>query len=156
MDRLSSLMVRTSLLWLLLGVVLGGLMLTDEPVPGNWRLWAAPTHGHVLFVGWFVQFVIGVAYWLFPRRRSPERPLGYDERAALAAVAALNLGLALRLAAEPAERVDPDAGWTVGALGASSVLQIAAVALFVVQLWPRVGPRQVRARSADAATAETR
>jgi len=77
MDRLSSLAIRLSLVWLLLGVAVGGLMLTDRAAPGTWRLWAAPTHGHVLFVGWFLQFAIGVAYWLLPRRRSATRPLGY-------------------------------------------------------------------------------
>ena len=51
MDRLSAVMVRAALGWLLAGVVLGGLMLTDRVVPGEWRLWMTPTHGHVLFVG---------------------------------------------------------------------------------------------------------
>ncbi len=64
-DRLTSATARTSFGWLLAGVV-----------PGAWRVWAAPTHAHVRFVGWFVQFVVGVACWLLPRRRPPARPLG--------------------------------------------------------------------------------
>ncbi|MEZ4505146.1 MAG: hypothetical protein R2848_04575 [Thermomicrobiales bacterium] len=104
MDPLSSVMVRLSLLWLLGGFILGGLMLVDREIPGNWRLWVQPTHGHMLFVGWFLQFALGIAYWLLPRKRSPERPVGYNLRLAQVAVAALNIGLLCRVIAEPIER----------------------------------------------------
>jgi len=134
-------MVRASLAWLLVGFTLGGLMLTDRVVPGDWRMWATPTHGHILFVGWFVQFAIGIAYWLLPRRRTPERPLGYGERAAILAAVGLNVGLLARVVAEPAARTGRDGGWTQAGLAASALLQVAAVAVFVAQLWPRVGRR---------------
>lgn len=140
-------MVRASLIWLLIGVVLGGLMLVDRAVPGNWRAWAAPTHGHILFVGWFVQFVIGVAYWLFPRRRQPDRPLGYRENVAFVAVALLNTGLVLRVVAEPVERSGSASDWTLSVLIASASLQVLAIATFVGELWPRVGPRVPRVPS---------
>jgi hypothetical protein len=139
-------MTRAAVAWLMAGFVVGGLMLTDREVPGEWRRWAAPTHGHILFVGWFLQFAIGIAYWLLPRKRPAERPLGYGERTGWAAVAALNLGLLLRVVAEPIERAGHAADWTLGALAASAVLQVAAVAIFVAQLWPRLGPRQSRSR----------
>lgn len=141
MDRLSSLMLRLSLVWLVLGIVLGGIMLTDNRIPGDWRVWFAPTHGHMLFVGWFLQFVVGVAFWLLPRKRSPGRPLGYSEPLAFAAVVALNLGLLLRVAAEPAEHAGWTSDWIFPALAASAILQVAAIAVFAAQLWPRVGPR---------------
>jgi hypothetical protein len=143
-DRLTSAMARISFAWLVAGVVLGGLMLADRVVPGDWRAWAAPTHAHVLFVGWFVQFVVGIAYWLLPRRRTAERPIGYGEPGALLAAGALNLGLLLRVAAEPAARVGRDGSWTQAGLVASAVLQVGAVAVFVAQLWPRVGARPTR------------
>ena len=143
MDRLSSLMVRASFIWLLAGVVVGGLMLTDRSLPGEWRLWASPTHGHILFVGWFVQFALGIAFWLLPRRRSPEQPLGYPEGVAIGAVTALNLGLGLRVIGEPAERTG-NAGWTQAVLAGSALLQVGAVALFVALLWKRAAPRPPR------------
>jgi hypothetical protein len=61
-------MLRAALTWLLVGVVIGAAMLTDRALPGQWRLWMAPSHAHMLFVGWFLQFAVGVAYWLLPRR----------------------------------------------------------------------------------------
>lgn len=150
MDPLSSVMLRASLLWLLAGVGIGAAMLVDRALPGQWRAWLAPSHAHILFVGWFLQFALGVAYWLLPRRRSPERPLGYHERAAALAAAALNLGLLLRVAAEPLERAGIVSKETLAVLGLSALLQLVAVVIFVSQLWPRLGARAVRGRQQTA------
>jgi hypothetical protein len=105
----------------------------------------------MLFVGWFLQFALGVAYWLLPRRRSPERPLGYHERAASLAMIALNLGLLLRVAAEPLERAGHASAATLAGLGLSALLQLGAVLVFAIQLWPRLGPRPVRGRETPSA-----
>lgn len=137
-------MVRLSLLWLLAGFIVGGAMLVDRELPGNWRLWAQPVHGHMLFVGWFLQFALGIAYWLLPRKRTPERPFGYDLRWAQIAVAALNLGLLCRVIAEPLERTGHAGNGTLTVLALSAVLQIAAAVVFVAQIWPRVAARPPR------------
>ena len=148
MDRLSAVMARCSFAWLLAGFLAGALMLTDETLAGEWRRWLLPSHGHALFVGWFVQFVFGVAYWLLPRKRSPERPVGYRTRPAYAAVAALNLGLLLRVIAEPAERAGHGGSWTEPVFAVSALLQVGAAAVFVAQVWGRVAPRTMRAEMA--------
>ena len=144
MDRLSVIMARSAFVWLAAGVALGGLMLNDRIVPGDWVAWALPAHMHMLLVGWFLQFALAIAFWLLPRRRVPARPLGYDERAALAAAVALNLGLALRIVAEPLERAGHVSAGTTLVLAVSALLQIAAVLTFVVQLWPRLASRKER------------
>jgi vacuolar-type H+-ATPase subunit I/STV1 len=144
MDPLSSVMSRAALTWLMAGFVIGAAMLTDRALPGQWRLWMAPSHAHMLFVGWFLQFAVGVAYWLLPRQRSPERPLGYREGTAYLAVGALNLGLVLRIIAEPAERTGHESDLTMAVLIASALLQVAAALMFIVQLWPRVAARPLR------------
>ncbi len=138
MDRISIVMVRAALAWLVLGFVVGGLMLVDRAIPGDWRAWMAPSHGHILFVGWFLQFALGIAYWLLPRKRQPELPLGYPEKPAFVAVTALNLGLLARVAAEPFERVGRASDVTLTLLAVSAILQVAAVVIFVMQLWPRI------------------
>ncbi len=144
-------MLRASLLWLATGVIVGGAMLTDRALPGQWVFWMAPSHAHMLFVGWFLQFVIGVAYWLLPRKRTPARPLGYAERIAWMAALALNLGLVFRVIAEPVERTGQGTGPTLALLAASALLQVGATLTFAGQLWPRVGPRPMRKK--DEATA---
>ena len=95
----------------------------------------------------FLQFAIGVAYWLLPRKRTPERPLGYNERLAYSAVLALNIGLALRVGGELRERTGHADDTSLIVLAIAGILQIAAAALFVIQLWPRVGPRFIRPRN---------
>lgn len=149
MDRLTTVMVRLSLGWLLAGFIIGGLMLVDRIVPGDWRAWLTPSHGHMLFVGWFFQFVIGIAFWLLPRKRSPERPLGYHERFSLLAVVMLNIGLLLRVAGEPLERIGQGGLVTISSLSASATLQMVAALIFVAQLWPRTGVRQIRKRQRE-------
>lgn len=141
MDPLSARMLRASLIWLLCGVSIGGAMLLDRALPGNWVLWLAPSHAHMLFVGWFLQFALGIAYWLLPRKRTPQRPVGYHEGLATAAVVALNLGLLLRVVAEPAERTGWGSNLTLAMLALSAILQIGAVVIVVSQIWPRVAPR---------------
>lgn len=155
MDRLTSWMVRSSLCWLLAGIVVGAMMMADNRLPGAWRVWMGPTHGHMLFVGWFLQFALGIGYWLLPRTRTPERPLGYDERLAFGAMAALHVGLLLRVAAEPAQRSGHDSGWIDAGLIASGLLQVLAIAIFVLELWPRLAPRQRRSTPAPAGRTTT-
>lgn len=149
MDRLTAIMVRLSLGWLLAGFIIGGLMLVDRIVPGTWRAWLVPSHGHMLFVGWFFQFVIGIAFWLLPRKRSPERPLGYHEQLSLLGVVMLNVGLLLRVAGEPLERIGKGDLVTITALSASASLQLLAALIFIAQLWPRTGVRQIRTRQRE-------
>ena len=151
MDRLSIIMVRGSLIWLMAGIVIGSLMLIDRAIPGAWRLWMAPSHGHILFVGWFLQFVLGIAYWLLPRKRSAELPLGYRENIALAGAVALNIGLLCRVLSEPFERTGRANMLTLSLLIVSSVLQVVAVALFISQLWPRVYGRNKLGKPAQRA-----
>ncbi|HEX5164014.1 MAG TPA: hypothetical protein VFV93_01355 [Thermomicrobiales bacterium] len=143
MDPVSVRLVRASLLWLVLGFTLGALMLSDALVPGDWRAWFAPTHGHILFVGWFLQFAIGVGYWLLPRKRTPERPLGYNERHATIAFGFLNSGLLLRVLAEPPGRVGNGGDLVDITLAVSSMLQLAAIVIIASQIWPRIVPRRV-------------
>lgn len=150
MDRLSAIMLRAAFVWLLAGAIVGFAMMIDDALPGAWRVWMAPTHGHMLFVGWFVQFALGIAYWLLPRKRTPERPLGYNERLAIAAVAMLNGGLLIRICAEPWQRAGHGGDGVTVALGCSGALQVAAFAIFAVQFWPRVAPRAAKRPPAES------
>jgi hypothetical protein len=137
-------MVRAALCWLVAGAFVGGLMLLDGTLPGALAAWLAPSHAHMLFVGWFLQFVIGVAYWLLPRKRTAAQPLGYDERLGMLATLALNVGLLLRVVAEAIERMGQGSALTQVTLGLVALLQVSAILIFATQLWPRVGPRSPR------------
>jgi hypothetical protein len=143
-DLVSVRFVRAALIWLVLGFGLGALMLSDELIAGHWRIWFGPTHGHMLFVGWFLQFAIGIGYWLLPRKRSPERPYGYDARLATTAMILLNTGLILRVLAEPIGRMGYDGSIDDWILAVSALLQVAAILIIVSQIWQRIIPRVAR------------
>jgi hypothetical protein len=130
-------MVRTSLLYLLAGLSLGGLLLANQGSGGALRLPPLGlVHGHLLFVGWLLQFAIGIAYWLLPRRRTPERPTAYSPEVGFTGYALLNAGLLLRVVAEPFAL--PGVLLVISAL-----LQVLGGAIFVAQLWGRARPAPV-------------
>ena len=92
MPRLSRWFLRSALLYLALGLTLGGLLLLHKAIPFYpfaWRL--LPLHIELLMFGWLVQLVMGVGFWIFPRFR---RSRG-DERPAWLAFALINLGVLL-------------------------------------------------------------
>ncbi len=107
----------------------------------------APTHGHMLFVGWFIQFALGIALWLLPRTRSDLKPLGYRERPILIAIISLNSGLLLRVVIEPLDRSGHGGTLADVALVTSALLQLSAIVLFVIEIWPRVASRAPKKRS---------
>ncbi len=88
---------------------------------------------HLLTVGWITQLIFGVAYWLFPRPREGLNP--YWDRAIWVGYGTLNLGLLLRIVAEP---LSLDATVRMWGLGLSAGLQWGAGLCFVSHLWVRV------------------
>jgi hypothetical protein len=95
----------------------------------------SPVYFHLLMVGWLTQLIFGVAYWMFPRF-SPALPRG-PAWLGWTTYALLNIGLLLRVIAEPLVTVRPNpiAGWGVAA---SAVLQWLAGMAFVINAWNRV------------------
>jgi hypothetical protein len=92
-------------------------------------------------VGWVTELIFGVVFWLFPRYNKEMhrgRPwLGWG------VYVSLNLGLLLRVIAEPLNAYQPGEiwGWL---LPLSALLQWLAALGFVANTWPRIhgGPRR--------------
>ena len=125
MPRLTRWFIRAALLALILGLGLGVARgFGRYPV-------LDPTVLHLLVVGWLTQMIFGVAIWLFPRH-SADRPRGYEPLSWLA-LASLNAGLVLRVAAEPGVVPRPE-----GLLAASGILQLVAGVAFAAAILPRV------------------
>ncbi|MGE0439939.1 MAG: hypothetical protein AB7L66_03945 [Gemmatimonadales bacterium] len=130
MPTLSRWHVRTAMLALLAGMVLAVV----RSLAGAGML--DPLVIHLITVGWLTQMVFGVAFWLFPRF-SADRPRG-REWLGWVGYAALNAGIVCRAIGEPAAATGrPAPAWLI----ASAVLQVVAVAAFVVNTWPRVEVR---------------
>ena len=131
--------IRTALGFLLAAFLVGGLVLINQGLTIDGRIGTLlPVFYHLLMVGWATQLICGVALWMFPHA-SRERPRG-DERLGWFTYAALNTGLLLRVIAEPLHtlRSAPWLGWL---LALAALLQMLAIWVFIVAIWPRVRHR---------------
>lgn len=128
--------VKTSFVFLALGLLLGAWILVGEFVLGVYppRLFIT-AHVHLLLVGFMLMIVMGVATWMFPRPAREDTT--YRPELAEAVYWVMMLSTAGRAAAEvlapftaaPAVRL-------VIALGGLG--QLVGSALFVVNMWRRV------------------
>jgi cbb3-type cytochrome oxidase subunit 1 len=128
--------IKTSLVFLLLGLALGGHLVVSEFLLDHHpaRL-LVTTHAHLLLVGFMLMMVMGVATWMFPRPARDDAR--YRPALAEAAYWLMTAGTALRAAAEVTVGTT---GWlgirwlvAVGGLG-----QLAGAAVFAVNIWRRV------------------
>ncbi len=122
------LFVRASLVYLIYTALLGFLFYLE---PG-WMAYLRSSHVHAGLVGFFLNMVFGVAYWMMPRPGQLKQP-GLEA----ATFYLLNLGLVLRLVLEPFALAHPTP-LTRTALQVSAVLQLAAVLVFVYAMHRRV------------------
>lgn len=97
-----------------------------------------PVYFHLFMVGWVTQLIFGVAFWMFPKF-TKEKPRG-SERLGWAVYVLLNLGLILRVLAEPLSTTQPAPVWSM-LLVISALCQWFAGAGFVANTWNRVKER---------------
>ena len=98
----------------------------------------SPAYFHFFLLGWVTQMIFGVGYWMFPII-DRERLRGSDVLG-WATFATLNVGLLLRLVAEPAIALTSVTAWGV-VLAVGATLQWISGLLFVVSSWPRIKGR---------------
>ncbi len=127
--------IKTAFVFLVLALGTGAVLSVRT---GAWDGFWRPAVVHLFVVGWLTQLIFGVAYWLFPRH-SRERPYGATALA-WTAYGLLNLGLALRAAAEPALALSTWGGWRV-LLALSAAAQTLGVLAFAVYIRPRIKTR---------------
>lgn len=85
-------MIRISLVYLLIISLIGSLLLIHKVIDIHPMMWAfLPVHYEMAIWGWLVQFVMGTAYWIFPRYLQP-KPRG-SVRTAWLVVVLLNTGV---------------------------------------------------------------
>src|SRR5262244_2053184 len=128
--------IKTSFVFLMAGLLLGGWIVVAEFVLGRHppRLFIT-AHAHLLLVGFMLMIVMGVATWMFPRPARDDTR--YRPELALAVYWVMTLGTGVRAAAEIALALTgARALGPIVALGGLG--QIAGSLLFVVNMWWRV------------------
>lgn len=128
--------IKTALLYFVAALMVGVALSTRNVLAGPPLLGLlGPTYWHLLTVGWLTQLIFGVALWMFPKFSSAQ-PRG-EERLNWLAYGLLNVGLLLRVFAEPLLAWQPT-DWLGGLLALAAVLQWLAGLVFVANLWRRV------------------
>jgi heme/copper-type cytochrome/quinol oxidase subunit 1 len=135
MTPLVRLYVKTSFAFLLLGLALGGYITVEVNLRGRAVAWPLITaHAHLVLVGFLLMLVFGVATWMFPR---PARDGGrYRPGLAWLVYWLLTASTLLRALGELAAAATGRRGSVLAALGGLG--QLAAGAVFVVNMWTRV------------------
>ena len=134
MPRLSTYFIRLALLHLAVGFTIGALMLANKGVPFAgwlWRLRAA--HIEILFIGWFVQLALGVAFWIAPRFW--EKPVRGNVTGAWLALILINSGLWL-------VALSATFLWSTVWMFIGRALEAAGAFAFALHLWPRIVSRE--------------
>lgn len=129
MPRVCVWLIRSALGYLGAGYTLGAALLVNKgtgAAPGLWR-WL-PVHVELLLMGWLVQLVMGVAYWIFPRFGMRPAARG-RERLAWIAFALLNAGIVLVCWGVIGNRQTP------AVLGRTA--ELAAIGAMALHVWAR-------------------
>ena len=138
--------IKTGIVFLFAGLILGAWMLVRRELLGVWpHPYLVSAHAHAVLVGFVMFMILGVALWLFPR--AAKEDTRYSPRRAESAYWVLLLSTAGRFVAEAARAWsdEPVLGWIVvlGGLG-----QIAGLALYFWMMWSRIRPVGSQVREA--------
>jgi heme/copper-type cytochrome/quinol oxidase subunit 1 len=148
MLTLHQLFIKTSLLFLLAGTVMGALLQVRGAFGPGASFNVETVHIHIMAIGFVLMLIMGVAYWMFPRpsgetpRQAARDPLAWTSYFLLAP------GLVLRVLGYlvlPASVKTP-------VLLLSAALQAGGIFCFIFAIWKRVGmPRAYYREKAELA-----
>jgi hypothetical protein len=92
MPWISIWMIRLSLIYLMITFLTGSILLLNKAFSFHPGLWALlPLHIEAAMLGWIMQFVLGTAYWMFPRFL--QRPIRGNQKAACYMFITVNAGI---------------------------------------------------------------
>ncbi|MHA2609504.1 MAG: hypothetical protein V2G48_02775 [bacterium JZ-2024 1] len=129
-------MLKTALFYLIVGVLLGLLIfLSPYYETLSWASAWKSTHVHLILVGTVIQTIMGVALWMFPRKKEP--PHFTTEREGTILYVVLNAGVIVRSIGEPFHHLSR-AFFRLAMWG--MVFQILAMIYFAFLIYGRIRP----------------
>jgi len=140
MPRIARTFIKTGLVYFLFALLLG--LSIEFPVIHFPAM--QPLFWHLLMLGWISQIIFGVSMWMFPGRTREEGFVA--QKWAWITYFLLNSGLILRVIAEPMTSYSSQQVWKI-LLITSAVLQVIAVASYIIELWPRIQSKKQRRKN---------
>lgn len=130
MPVISRWMIRSSLIYLFLGTLMGAVMLIHKAYPLHPAVWQLlPLHIEITLFGWIIQLTLGTGYWMLPRfLKAPHRG---SKKAAIVMVMLLNTGIWLNVMADILTTEIP-----VQLIGRG--FELSAVVIFLMLHWNRI------------------
>jgi len=98
---------------------------------------------HMLMLGWITQIIMGVSLWMFPGRSRVES--FSNQKWSWLAFVLLNLGILLRIIAEPFIQLSTHMIWKI-LLTISAVFQLIGIGAYLIEIWPRVKGKKQRSK----------
>lgn len=143
MPLITRLFIRSGLIFFLIALLIGvgsqADILNFESI--------TPLFWHALMLGWITQIIMGVSMWMFPGRIKEES--FQNQKWGWLTFGFLNMGLGLRMIAEPFVNTSDAGLWKV-LLVISAVFQFIAVIAYVIEIWPRVMSKSQRRKKRKA------
>lgn len=135
MPTLSRWLIKASLVYLVIGVGIGGLLLAEKAPwfdNASWRL--LPLHVDLLLWGWMLQLAFGVACWILPGRITAK------DRAWLGWLSYSGLNSGLVLSFFVYFNLIGGAGWGKGWVGLAVIIsRLGGLVGLILYVWPRIG-----------------
>jgi hypothetical protein len=126
-------MIKAALVYLAAGVILSGM---NDVLAGPSGLSLFAVYWHMIVMGWITQVIMGVSIWMFPGRRRGRKK--EESQLPWVVFVLLNAGLIVRFALEPLVSEPLTNTPVTAGLGISALLQSGAIAVYLVEMWPRV------------------
>jgi len=140
MPAITRYFIKSGMIYFFLGIICA--FIAELPFVRTGAL-LLPVYWHMLVIGWISQIIMGVSIWMFPRTKKQRQNI--ESFPAVASFWTLNAGLILRFMAEPFLPFFQGVMMTTVIL-ISTLLQFAAVILYLIEIWPRVQPRKIPVR----------
>ncbi len=128
--------LKTAIVFLAVGLTLGGWMLVEREFGGRVASpYLVSAHTHAILVGFVTMMILGVALWMFPRPAKGD--WRYRPRLAASAYWMLTCGTAVRVVGELLHS-GSEARWLRWLVVLAGLMQVAGLLVFFATMWSRI------------------
>ncbi len=142
MPKITRWFIKAGIIYFAAGIFLA--LIAEIPVVNTGSL-LLPVYWHMLVMGWITQLIMGVSIWMFPRKHRDKEKREFI--LTWSAFWLLNTGLLLRFLSEPFLPLFRESSAISFIVVISAVLQVTAIIVYILEIWPRLQAREKRKSS---------